>query len=331
MSEVNESTEPVVDDTANEATDAPDASEATTTEVEAAPDGEAQPIDDAAMEGFLAEDDLDLDAPDAPESDEPASPEPVVEAAPTTPQVDAPPEVAQTPPAVPMPVAEPVVAATPTPEPQPAPAIAPEVAPVAQAEPTPTLTYEEVQANYQEARTNMEGVIAAGPYKLTEDQVQRLDEGDGAVIPELMSRVYMDAVTGAVAQMITHMPDMVKNVIAAQGQNAESEGQFYAAWPNIDPATHGNAVQSAAQTYRTLHPQATAAEIIRDVGAQVTVAFQLPMNGVEAAPAPVAQPATPPFRPANAGGTGSTPASTPAMTEIERFDESFDVNDLNLE
>lgn len=341
MAEAQQATETAPTITTEPAASSSDATDAAPTpEQESAPETEAAPtpvpedasqaksIDEAAMGDFLAEDDLDLDTP---EKD--PIPKDVEEAKPTeAPKVveEAPPEVAKAPPAEPIQAApEPKPTEVPSPE-QPAPAQAPEVAPVV--EPAPTLTVAEIQANYQTARNEAEALLAKDHYALSEDQVQRLDAGESGVISEIAARVCMDAMGGAVGHILNQLPAMVANVLEQRGQHDTNESKFYKEWPDINQTTHGDLVQKFAMAHRIANPQATSDDIIREVGAQVTVALRLPQNApiaptIPVTPAPVQTPA---FQPANTGA-GSAPVSSSATNEIERFNEQFDVEDLDLD
>ncbi|MEE8342357.1 MAG: hypothetical protein V3R51_01020 [Gammaproteobacteria bacterium] len=187
---------------------------------------------------------------------------------------------------------------------------------------------EQIQANYQESRTAHEATIAKEHYAWTEDQVRRLDEGDTTVIAEFGARVYTDAVTGAMAQMLSHLPEMIGNVLEARGQGEASEKQFYAANPHIDPDAHGETVKNMAASYRQMNPQATQEQAIQEIGAMVTVALRLPQDAAPVAPVPPTPPPVPAFQPAGAGGNAS--AIPTAQTAIETFNEEFDVDDLDL-
>ena len=284
--------------------------------------------DDAAIQqqgidSFLEEeaDDLDPEVEEVPpEGQEP--PEPV---SPETPPAKAPPVVVATPPAVPKPGEAPVVPAPVVVQPEQPPPPAPTVAPV-EPPPTPAPTMEQIRETYQSNRSEMEANVASTVYNLSEDQVQRLDDGDAALIPELMAKVYMDAVTGAVAHMITHLPNMMESVLTGRDGAKVLEDQFYTSNPNIDRVQHAETVSRFGVAYRHLYPNAPAEEFIRDVGAQVMVALQIAPSG-QPAPEPIVA-KTPPFQPAAAGGgKGAAPPST---NPFEALAEEMDVDDLDL-
>ena len=299
------------------------------------------------MEAFLKDeaDDLDADATPAEvktEETPPEGPTPKEEAKEETPPVEATPEAAPAPsPAEPKPAEVPPTAApTEVVVPEPTPPVAPVAAPAEPAQPTPTPTpaaeptpptMDQVRATYQENRKALEDQIASNVYNLSEEQVQQLDDGDSSIIPKLAARVYMDAVTGAVAHMITYLPQMVNEALAGRDKQQEWSDKFYAANPALNKDAHGAVVDRLGASYRGMYPVATSEEFIRDVGAQAMVALKvLPGGNGEIVPAPVVPivpvvpaPKTPPFSPASAGGTGGGAAPPPA-NPYEALAEAMD-------
>lgn len=318
---------------------------------EAVPEGTPEKLAvESDMEAFLADeaDDLDADATPAEAKTEetpPEGPTPKEEAKEETPKVEATPEAAAAPPpAEPKPGEVPPTATPPeVVVPAPTPPAAPVAAPAEPAPPSPALpaeptppTMDEVRATYQENRKALEKQIAENVYNLTEDQVQRLDDGDASVIPEFGARVYMDAVTGSVAHMITYLPQMIQEVLAGRDAHQEWTDKFYTANPALDKAAHGAVVDRLGASYRGMYPQATPDEFIRDVGAQAMVALKvLPGNG-QGALAPVVPvvapvPKVPPFSPASAGGGGGA-AAPGSLNPFEALSEAMDpAEELNVD
>ena len=107
-----------------------------------------------------------------------------------------------------------------------------------------------------------------------------MDEGDSTVISQLMAKVYMDAVTGSVAHMLTRLPGLVEQTLQSREQSGQLEQRFYNAWPALDAQKHYADVERFGRVYRQLNPTATPDDFIRDVGAQLMVALKLsPTNG----------------------------------------------------
>ena len=278
----------------------------------------------AGIESFLEDEADDLDPvveAEPPEGQTPAEPVPA-----ETPPAEAPPVVAEAPPAEPKPGEVPAAPAPVEAKPEPSPPLpAPAAAPAEP--PTPAPTMEQIRESYQKNRSDMEANVATTVYNLSEDQVQRLDDGDAALIPELMAKVYMDAVTGAVAHMITHLPNMMESVLTGRDGAKVLEDQFYTSNPNINRVEHAETVSRFGLAYRNLYPNAPAEDFIRDVGAQVMVALQISPSG-QPAPEPPA-PRTPPFQPAAAGGgKGAAPSPT---NPFEVLSDEMAAEDLDLD
>jgi len=250
------------------------------------PEADSTLTDDA---GNVTYEELLADEPEEGEVEE-ESEETVQETTPPEDSVEAPP-------------AEEVPAVEPTPA-----TLAPEVPPPdvsAAAEPT----MDELETQYLENRKQVEADVASNVYAMSEEQIQKLDEGDTTVIPQMMARVYMDAVTGAVAHMLTKLPGLVEQTLQSREQSSELENRFYTAWPVLKDEKYGTEVERFGQVYRQLNPNAAPDDFIRDVGAQLVVALKLPQGGGNGAAVPkvaAVQPAAKPYVPAPAGSGGST-------------------------
>lgn len=300
------------------------------------PEGVPEVVDEAAaqkqgLDDFLEDEADDLDEGVTPTEEEPPKgqkpAEKVVEEAPP---VEAPPAVVETPPAELKPEEPPApptpVEAAPEQPPSPAPPTAPAEQPP---ELAPTPTMEQIRETYQKNRSEMEANVASTVYNLSEDQVQRLDDGDAALIPELMAKVYMDAVTGAVAHMITHLPNMMESVLTGRDDTKVLEDQFYTANPHIDRAQHAETVNRFGLAYRHLYPNAPAEDFIRDVGAQVMVALKIPPgDGGQPTPEPPA-PKTPAFQPAKGGSPGGT--APPPANPFEVLSDEMALEELDVD
>lgn len=289
-------------------------------------------VQQQGLKDFLEDEADDLDEEVVPIKEEPPKgqkpAEKVVEEAPPA---EVPPAVAETPPAEPKPEEPPTppapVEAAPAQPPPEAPPAVPAEQPPEPVAPAPTM--EQIRETYQKNRSEMEANVASTVYNLSEDQVQRLDDGDAALIPELMAKVYMDAVTGAVAHMITHLPSMMESVLTGRDDTKVLEDQFYTANPHIDRAQHAETVSRFGLAYRHLYPNAPAEDFIRDVGAQVMVALKIPPgDGGQPVLEPPA-PKTPAFQPAKGGSPGGAappPANPFEVLSDEMASEELDVD-----
>ncbi len=306
------------------------------------PDDDSQtpeaPVPLEGLDAFLAEtdeEDLDLDLaieeekvePETKEPEpEPAEPAPVPE--PVSPEEPAPQAVVPTP-------AEPVPAPAPVePAPEPAPVTAEPPAPVepqpVQQPQAPQQTTEEAQAAYAKYRGEAEAVLAKEHYAISPEMAENLDENAAIVIPQLMSKVYMDAVSGAISHVLNQMPALVEGAIMARETRSSQETQFFTAWPQLDPAQHRATVVSLGQAYRQVHPSASVEQFTRDVGAQAIVALQLmPQAVAPPAQAPAQEPTPVPFRPAGSSPPASSPSSP--TNRFESLNAEFDAEDLDLD
>ena len=266
---------------------------------------------DLDYEELLAEEPADLDV-ESVEEEEPVQAEADGEA--ETPQEDsaAAPSAEKT--------AEPKVEATkPAPE-----ETLPDVSAAAEPEQQPEVSMKELEAQYLENRKQVEADVASTVYALNEEQIQKMDEGDSTVISQLMAKVYMDAVTGSVAHMLTRLPGLVEQTLQAREQSGQLEQRFYGAWPALDAQKHSADVERFGQVYRQLNPTATPDDFIRDVGAQLMVALKLsPTNGGgggngtgAVAGAVTDAPPAKPYIPAKSGSGGGRPAQTNPFEQL---------------
>lgn len=284
------------------------------------------------LDDFLKDEADDLDEEVVPvEEKPPEGQKPTEKVVEETPPAEAPPAVAETPPAEPKPGEAPPpptpVEAKPEQPPPTAPSAVPAAQPPDPVAPAPTM--EQIRETYQKNRGEMEANVASTVYNLSEDQVQRLDDGDAALIPELMAKVYMDAVTGAVAHMITHLPSMMESVLVGRDDTKVLEDQFYTSNPHIDRAQHAETVGRFGLAYRHLYPNAPAEDFIRDVGAQVMVALKIPPGDGGQPALDVPAPKTPAFQPAKSGSPGGT--APPPANPFEVLAEEMSIEDLDLD
>ena len=281
-----------------------------------------EPSPAASFVDLLEDDDLDADAVEEPGQETPSAEEPPAET---------PPEAAPEP--MPEPAAEvpPVEVPPPAPEqaaPEPSPAEP--VTPPTPTEEPPAIPMDEVRANYAQARTEMEGIVASQHYALDEAAMEAFDTNPAEEIPKIMARVYMDAVTGAVAHMMTHMPALVDSVVQGRATYDQAEEEFFAAWPQIDRSAHAASIAQMGQVYRQVNPNATKADFIRDVGAQVVVAFGLgQLAAVAPTPEENATPPAAPFKPAGQGGLGG--AAPNKTNPFDDFTKEMESEELDLD
>ncbi len=183
---------------------------------------------------------------------------------------------------------------------------------------------EAVTAEFTKWRGEAETMLAEHHYGLSDEQVQELEDDDVPeslikAIPVMMSRVYLDAVTAAMGQITTHLPQLITMVTDRQAQQTREEGEFFEEWPAL--TEHGDTVRRMGHAYRQANPNVTKEKFITEVGASVMVALQLPIEGA-GEPAAATEVKAKPFLPAAKG----TPASAAAEKkgEFELLNDEFD-------
>lgn len=259
-------------------------------------------------------------AEDEPSADETDSTEPVSEEGEPEPEakVEEPKEVAEPAAAEGEPTEEPK-AEPKVEEPAPEPAAPPAAeAPVQQPEPAepavplaPVLTAEQVQEAYATQREEAIERLAKEQYALAPETVEALTETLGedfvASIPKMLSRVFVDAVGSSMQRTLQILPQAIASVMESRTQSDKSEVAFYAKWPGL--RGHHPKVVQFAQAYRAVNPSASEDDFIQDVGAQVSVAMRIPIEGTApAAVVPAVEPSKP-FVPSK--GSATKPAAVP--------------------
>lgn len=192
------------------------------------------------------------------------------------------------------------------------------------------LTNEEAAQLYGEWRGQTEELLATHHYRLDEAQVNELNENPAAVIPKLMSKVYMDSISAAFQQFTQYLPRMVGQVLEQREKMNSTEKAFFDKWPAL--IDHRDAVLRLGQSYRSANPAASMDDFINEVGAQAMVALRL--TPTSASPAPVAngkdKVGAKPFKPATASPS-ATPAPRRSDNPFENLADEFtleeDVND----
>ena len=243
----------------------PDTIAPSTTEP-AIPSTEAQPTTAPASPSPSLDDDLGFDGGRATDIDEAE----IFTALDETPEAPAP--VAPTPPAPAQPQAQPQQPQQPAAPVEPA------------AHPAPEVTPAQAIESFRQWRAQAEHVLSNSHYNLSQQDADALNVDPGQVIPKLMSRVYLDAVTAAVNVISQSIPYAVMNTIEAHNGYQRNEDEFFGEWPGLKE--HGGEVVRVGQVYRQLNPKASKADFIRSVGAQVAMALGLTADQARGTKAP---------------------------------------------
>lgn len=287
---------------------ASDATTATTTPAVETSTATGSPADeprtyDASEESF------DLDIPDdldvvmmpqtggtASDSSRPAAASDPVQPAtaqPTTPEapkVDVPPAAAA--PASPE--------APKVPSETPAPAASPQAGPAAE---TPKSFTELID----EGRGRIIDTLSSTKFALSQEEKDGLESGDSAVVPKMLSRVYVEAVRATSEIIEQALPNMVIQALAAREAQTSADTEFYSA--HADLAPYRKDVLDTARVLRQLNPTMPKEQFVQQLVATVRVAKGL--TGQPAA-APAAATPAPTARPSHAPVVSSVPSMSPA-------------------
>lgn len=237
--------------------------------------------------------------------------------------------------------------AAPVVDPNAAPAVVPEPAPVVAEAPAPApAVVEQPQAVQQPApveapaqpsdaditkvwndwRGETETLLAQHHYRLTEEEMALMDTSPQEVIPKMMSKVYLDAVSASLTQFLTYLPRMVRQVNEQDKVNQEAEDSFFGRWEQLKP--HKEAVMKIGQVYRQMNPAASAEQFINEVGAAAMVSLRLDPTGSKPAATPAAPAA---FVPAAQTPQGGVAAPKKPINPYTALNEEFDRWDEELE
>lgn len=263
-----------------------------------------------ASDDLIDSDALNASKPEQPEETSPAAPAAEAPPAATADQA-LPPNPQQQPESPPQSTAPPVADASAQP---------------AAATPSAPPTPDQMVGVYNEWRKESESLLASHHYNLSQEDAEALELEPQKVIPQLMARVYLDAVSAAIGQITTHLPRMVRLVTEQETQNAKTEQTFYDAWPDLKE--HEATVIQIGQAYRAQNPQASAQDFINNVGAMAMVALKKPISGQPSAqPTPATQ-TPPPFVPAAQTPMGGIPKQAQPKNIFTQLDADMFEEDL---
>lgn len=186
-----------------------------------------------------------------------------------------PPAQAPQTPAAAAPQPQPGVTQPPGQQPQPGAATRPEGAP---GQPSPVFDPLDPQSLFQTMSDNeatMIDMLSKETFALSKEDAEALETDTIGTIPKLLARVFVQSQKNTMALLSRIGPAMVARGVEAQRRNAENEGKFYAAWPQLkksDPA-HALAVRQYSAVYRKMNPTATLDQAIKQVGPMVMMAL----------------------------------------------------------
>lgn len=164
-------------------------------------------------------------------------------------------------------------------------------------------------------RDSVIDALAKGPFALTPQEVEMLQEDAVKAVPRLLARTHLDAVSTALNHISNLVPRMIELHMRVKNANTDAKNEFFKANPVLDPRLHGKDVERLARLYRAANPNAALADVIRDVGALAVQTLKLTPQ----APTPTPKPngASPqPFVPA----MGGSPKGPPQQAEVSPWE-----------
>lgn len=132
-------------------------------------------------------------------------------------------------------------------------------------------------------------------------------------VPKLMSRLYYESATMALNHINQFVPVLLNNYTKAMEAQKAAEGDFFKQFPQLDRVKHWNDIVQFASVFNRQNPAVSQADLLALVGAAVLaknkIAVGAPVNGGQ--PPPPRKPSTPPFVPAQAGGSPARVVTEP--------------------
>ena len=145
----------------------------------------------------------------------------------------------------------------------------------------PELSQEEIQQRYQAWREQVLDRVAQEQYQLTEEEIEAISTQPEEAIPRLLSRVYLDAVQGAMQAIMMQMPQLVQNTLQQKTQAEQAEEQFFSKWGKLRDEKYYDDIRRVAQAYRATDPNLPTERLMDLVGVQVSLLHGLPIESVE--------------------------------------------------
>lgn len=149
--------------------------------------------------------------------------------------------------------------------------------------------------------------VASTVFALRPEELTALEQDVAGMVPKLLAKVLVTAQQQTLSQLGRFMPMMIQRHQEVIQRHTASVNEFYKAWPAIDQTKHDLVVREMGARYRQMNPNATTAQMIKDLGPFVMMRVGIPLTGQTLAPAkaaPVAAAVQTPFVPAGPGSVG---------------------------
>ena len=163
---------------------------------------------------------------------------------------------------------------------------------------TPTAPRSQLQTAIDGFQANSKELAqwsAQNLFALSKEEAEALETDAVGIIPQLMGKVYVNALQAATNLIKNFVPEMVQQGSAQQNQRAARAAaalnEFYQTNSHLNVQQHGAAVDKWARAFRQMNPKASRQEAIAFVGRAVSAEFGLaPGSGRKAAPFAPARP-----------------------------------------
>lgn len=139
-------------------------------------------------------------------------------------------------------------------------------------------------------------------YVLSDKDREAIGEELADVLAPLTAKAHVNIYESVMNGVYTVLPQMIRDTLAVDAARNKYEDAFYQKWPALK--AHKEDVERATKVYTTLNPKAPLAQVLNEVGLQVSIAKKLPIPNVPGTGADPAAAATTDFVPAQAGGSG---------------------------
>jgi len=123
-------------------------------------------------------------------------------------------------------------------------------------------------------------------FALTPEEVQALETDTVGTVQKLCARTFVKTNANMLMQLGKLIPVMLQRGMEDIKRATTNEDSFYAAWPQIDRTKHKEIVNKYAIAYRTLNPNVSKEDMIKQIGPLVMLAAGIPLTAMAQPGAP---------------------------------------------
>ncbi len=163
-------------------------------------------------------------------------------------------------------------------------------------------------------------------YALTEEQTREYDVEPTKVLPQLAAKMHEQIVQTVVAGIMRELPSLVNGMIEQKRLQTRINKAFFKAWPKLAKGEYVPTIKKHMHIYSTNNPQAELVDLVRNVGASVMVAHQIPLENAPQQQPP-ASPVPKPVQPVSATSTPAARDTKPKGNWAENYAEEIILDD----